>query len=56
MQVSAAGYSQYRPVASNDTEEGRKTNRRVDLIVVSRTDPAKKDLPGPAALPAKGGN
>jgi chemotaxis protein MotB len=36
-QVSAAGYSEYRPVAGNDTEEGRKINRRVDLVIVSRT-------------------
>ena len=35
-QISAAGYSQYHPVAANDTEEGRKANRRVDLIVVAR--------------------
>jgi chemotaxis protein MotB len=62
MQVSAAGYSQYRPVASNETEEGRKTNRRVDLVVVSHTGPANKDLPGQAdapgqaALPAQRGN
>jgi len=34
-QISAAGYSQYRPVASNDTEEGRKMNRRVDLVIVA---------------------
>lgn len=34
-QISAAGYSQYRPIASNETVEGRKTNRRVDLVVVS---------------------
>lgn len=55
MQASAAGYSQYRPVASNETEEGRKINRRVDLVVVSRTHPVK-NLPGPAVLPAPGGN
>jgi chemotaxis protein MotB len=36
-QISAAGYSQYRPIASNDTEEGRKANRRVDLIIVARS-------------------
>jgi chemotaxis protein MotB len=36
-QISAAGYSQYRPIASNDTEEGRQSNRRVDLVVVART-------------------
>lgn len=41
--ISAAGYSQYRPVADNDTKEGRKTNRRVDLVVVARkTTPANE--------------
>jgi chemotaxis protein MotB len=34
-QVSAAGYSQYRPLDSNDTEAGRKMNRRVDVVVVA---------------------
>ena len=34
-QISAAGFSKYHPVASNETDEGRKANRRVDLIVVS---------------------
>jgi len=61
MQVSAAGYSQFRPVASNETEEGRKTNRRVDLVVVSRTGPVStgpvnKDVPEQSALPAQRGN
>jgi chemotaxis protein MotB len=36
--VSAAGYSEYRPIASNDTEEGRRSNRRVDLVVVARSN------------------
>jgi chemotaxis protein MotB len=56
MQVSAAGYSQYRPIASNETEEARKINRRVDLVVVSRAGPANKDLSGQAALQAQRGN
>lgn len=34
--ISAAGFSEYHPIASNATDEGRKANRRVDLIVVSR--------------------
>jgi chemotaxis protein MotB len=42
-QISAAGYSQYRPVASNETEEGRKTNRRVDLVIVSRNGSSNAD-------------
>jgi chemotaxis protein MotB len=32
--ISVAGYAQYRPVASNATPEGRRMNRRVDLVVV----------------------
>ena len=32
--ISIAGYAQYHPVASNDTPEGRKANRRVDIVVV----------------------
>ena len=36
-QISAAGYSEYHPITSNDTEEGRRTNRRVDVVVVARS-------------------
>jgi chemotaxis protein MotB len=32
--LSAIGYGEYRPVASNDTPEGRAANRRVDLVVL----------------------
>ena len=32
-QLSAAGFSEYRPVADNTTEEGRSANRRVVLMV-----------------------
>jgi chemotaxis protein MotB len=34
-EISASGYGQYRPVADNHTPEGRRMNRRVDLVVVS---------------------
>lgn len=36
--ISAAGYAEYHPVASNDTAEGRAENRRVDLVVLPRTN------------------
>lgn len=32
--LSAVGYGEYRPVAPNDTPEGRAVNRRVDLVVL----------------------
>jgi chemotaxis protein MotB len=32
--ISASGYSMFRPVASNDTPEGRQLNRRVEIVLV----------------------
>ncbi len=36
--VSAAGYGEFRPVATNEKKEGRARNRRVDIVVKVRTD------------------
>ncbi|MBI2877584.1 MAG: OmpA family protein [Candidatus Tectomicrobia bacterium] len=36
--LSAAGCSEFRPVASNLTEEGRAANRRIDIVVLSRKE------------------
>jgi chemotaxis protein MotB len=35
--ISAAGYAEFHPVASNESEAGRAQNRRVDLVVMPRT-------------------
>jgi chemotaxis protein MotB len=43
--LSAAGYAEFHPVASNLTAQGRAQNRRVDIVV----------LRGPAAAPALSG-
>ncbi|MFC1619861.1 flagellar motor protein MotB [Candidatus Neomarinimicrobiota bacterium] len=33
--ISVAGYSKYKPVASNDTPEGRALNRRIEIKVIA---------------------
>ena len=39
--MAIAGYGQYHPSASNDTAEGRRANRRVDIVIVA-TDKTSK--------------
>jgi chemotaxis protein MotB len=33
VRMSAVGYGQYRPIADNNTLEGRKANRRIDILI-----------------------
>jgi chemotaxis protein MotB len=37
--ISVAGFGEYRPIADDATPEGRRMNRRVDLVVVAATTP-----------------
>ena len=37
--ISVSGYAQYRPIADDSTAEGRRKNRRVDLVVVGTAAP-----------------
>jgi chemotaxis protein MotB len=37
--LSASGFGEYRPIADNSTPEGRRMNRRVDLVVVQTNNP-----------------
>lgn len=38
---SAVGYAEYRPLASNATAAGRAANRRVDVVILSRSSFAR---------------
>lgn len=43
--LSAAGFAEFHPVAVNNSEEGRKLNRRVDVVILAPL-PAASVVPG----------
>jgi len=43
IRLSANGYGEYHPVASNDTKEGRQKNRRVEVVILPKAE--KKQAP-----------
>ena len=62
--MTAAGRSEYIPVASNDTPEGRAANRRTRIVIIPQADPLTRllkqkqgeDAPSPAPVQAVSGS
>lgn len=56
--LSAAGYGEFHPVATNGTPEGRAQNRRLDVVILSPFQPLtppqenkNQEIPAPATVP-----
>ncbi len=51
--LSAAGYAEYHPIASNRTAQGQSMNRRVDIVILGQALPLAS-VAGTAMPPAAG--
>lgn len=43
--LSAVGYGEYKAVASNDTADGRRLNRRVEVVILPKVKKVKEGAP-----------
>jgi chemotaxis protein MotB len=50
--LSAAGFAQYHPIASNATAQGRAQNRRVDVVILNVRE-GRGNLAAESAVPGK---
>ena len=48
--LSAIGYGEYRAVASNETKDGRKQNRRVEIVILPNVTKVKNNTEVPVKI------